>query len=87
MAETAPPSKSAVAAYNRALNMCRLGYSLGDQLDTPRPADGAPAVEWYAYDAAVFAEFEAAGLLDVDVSALMTAFYEVCGGSGEPKNA
>jgi hypothetical protein len=85
--EMVPPSDQAVADRNRTLNMCRLGWSLGDQIDAPRPADGAPASEWHAYRDAVWAEFASAGLLESDVGKLMTAFYEVCDGSGEPKKA
>lgn len=83
--ELLQPTDAERAAARRTLNMCRLGYSLGDQVQTARPPDGAPLEAWIAYDAELWAEFEAAGLFDADVARLMEAFYEVCAGVGEPK--
>ena len=85
--EMGPPSEEAMAAYYRTLNMCRLGYSLGDELSTVRPPDGAPMSDWAAYKDAVWQEFAAAGLLESDIGKLLKAFYEVNDGAGDPKKA
>jgi hypothetical protein len=85
--EVGPPSKQAVAERERVLNMCRLGHSLGDQIETMRPPDGAPLVEWHAYKDALWAEFAEAGFIEADIGKLMNGFYEVCAGIGDPKKA
>ena len=77
------PDPAALAKWTARKMFLILGRALGDQLSAAPPLSGAGATAWAAYADSIAAEFEAAMMLDGDVSDLWNAVVALRRGIGD----